>query len=79
MLPAMILITMMMMTIMATMEKRMMCFTRCCSVHIKDPEGLPDVLLQVGLLQLLGHHGEKLLKVNLTVAITIHLRHHSHR
>ena len=43
------------------------------AVLIEDPEGLSDVLLQVGLFELLGHHREELLKVNLTVAITIHL------
>ena len=43
------------------------------TVLVKDPEGLPDILLEVGLLQLLGHHGEKLVEVNLAVAVTVHL------
>ena len=43
------------------------------TVLVKDPEGLPDVLLEVGLLQLLGHHWEKLVEVNLAVAVTVHL------
>ena len=43
------------------------------TVLVKDPEGLPDILLEVSLLQLLGHHGEKLVEVNLAVAVTVHL------
>ena len=62
--------TMLMMQIVLTMRRKM---EVPAAVLIEDPEGLPDVLLQVGLFELLGHHREELLKVNLTVAITIHL------
>ena len=62
--------TMLMMQIVLTMRRKM---EVPAAVLIEDPEGLSDVLLQVGLFELLGHHREELLKVNLTVAITIHL------
>ena len=44
------------------------------AVLVEDPKGLPDVLLQVRLLQLLGHHRQELLEVNLPVTITVHLK-----
>ena len=46
------------------------------TVLVKDPEGLPDVLLEVGLLQLLGHHGQELVEVDLPVTVNIHLLDH---
>ena len=43
---------------------------------VEHSESLPDVLLEVGLLQLLGHHGQELVEVDLPVAVNIHLLDH---
>ena len=43
---------------------------------VEHSESLPDVLLEVGLLELLGHHGQELVEVDLPVTVDVHLLDH---
>ena len=43
---------------------------------VKDLEGLPNLVLRVLLVDLHGHHGEKLREVDGARAVLVHLVHH---
>ena len=43
---------------------------------VEHSESLPDVLLEVGLLELLGHHRQELVEVDLPVTVDVHLLDH---
>ena len=47
-----------------------------CIFIVEHSESLSDVLLEVGLLELLGHHGQELVEVDLPVAVNVHLPDH---